>query len=102
VSFHGNLDTPKPAVAGEVAASVLVCHGAVDPYVAPEHVTGLVEEMEQAGVDYQLIMYADAVHAFTQPGAGDDPSTGAAYQEAADRRSWEHMKLFLDEVLAGE
>lgn len=99
VSFHGNLDTPRPAADGQVKASVLVCHGAVDPYGAPEHVTGFVEEMEAAGVDYQLIMYADAVHAFTQQGAGDDPSRGAAYQEKADHRSWRHMRLFLDEVL---
>ncbi|MEZ4386219.1 MAG: dienelactone hydrolase family protein [Candidatus Krumholzibacteriia bacterium] len=98
VSFHGNLDTPKPAVAGAVKAKVLVCHGAVDPYVAPEHVTGLVAEFEAAKVDYQLIMYAGAVHAFTQKGAGDDPSRGAAYQAAADRRSWQHMQDFFGEI----
>lgn len=98
VSFHGNLDTDQPAQAGEVQARVLVCHGAVDPYIAPEHVTGLIDELESAGVDYQFIMYADAVHAFTQKEAGDDPSGGAAYQAAADRRSWAHMQLFFAEL----
>ena len=56
-------------------------------------------EMEAAGVDYQFIAYAGAVHAFTQKGAGNDPSRGAAYNEAADRRSWQAMKTFLAEVL---
>ena len=55
--------------------------------------------MEAAGVDYQLIMYAGAVHAFTQKGAGDDPPRGAAYNAAADRRSWRHMQDFFAEIL---
>jgi dienelactone hydrolase len=46
----------------------------------------------------QLIMYAGAVHAFTQKEAGDDPSRGAAYNAAADRRSWGHMHAFFDEI----
>jgi dienelactone hydrolase len=98
VSFHGSLDTPLPASKGDVRTKVLVCHGAVDPYVKPEAFTGFVEEMENAGVDYQLIMYAGAVHAFTQKGAGDDPSKGAAYNEAADKRSWRAMRDFFEEI----
>ena len=99
VSFHGSLDTPLPAAKGDVKAKVLVCHGAVDPYVKPEAVSGFMTEMEAAGVDYQFIAYAGAVHAFTQTGAGSDPSRGAAYNETADRRSWVAMKEFLAEIL---
>jgi dienelactone hydrolase len=98
VSFHGSLDTPLPAEQGAIKAAILVCHGAVDPYVKPEAVTGFVAEMEAVGADYQLIMYAGAVHAFTQVGAGDDPARGAAYDAAADRRSWRHMRDFLEEI----
>jgi dienelactone hydrolase len=98
VSFHGGLDTSLPAAAGDVRAKLLVCHGAVDPYVKPEAVRGFVEEMEAAGVDYQLIMYSGAVHAFTQKEAGDDPAGGAAYNEAADRRSWQAMQDFFAEI----
>ncbi len=42
--------------------------------------------------------YANAVHAFTDPAAGNDNSKGAAYNEAADRRSWEAMKTFFAEI----
>jgi len=98
VSFHGNLDTPLPAGPGDVKGKVLVCHGAIDHFIKPEHITGFVDEMEGAGVDYQFIMYAGAVHAFTQKSAGDDPSRGVAYNEAADRRSWQHMKDFFAEI----
>jgi len=98
VSFHGSLDTPMPASEGDIVAKLLVCHGAVDPYVKPEAVHGFLEEMEAAGVDYQLIMYAGAVHAFTQKGSGADPSKGVAYNEAADHRSWQAMQDFFDEI----
>jgi dienelactone hydrolase len=98
VSFHGTLDSPNPAAKGDVRAKVLVCHGAVDPYVKAEAVRGFLDEMEAAGVDYQLIMYAHAVHAFTQKEAGDDPSKGAAYNQAADRRSWQAMQDFFAEI----
>ena len=102
VSFHGSLDTPLPASAGDIRAKVLVCHGAVDPYVKPEAVQSFVDEMEGADVDYQLVMYAGAVHAFTQQAAGDDPTKGAAYNEAADRRSWRAMQDFFAEIFGQE
>lgn len=98
VSFHGSLDTPLPAAPGVLKGSVLVCHGAVDPYVKPEQVQAFLAEMEAAKVDYQLIMYAGAVHAFTQKGAGDDPSRGAAHNALADARSWRAMREFLADV----
>jgi len=37
-------------------------------------------------------------HAFTQTSAGDDPSRGVAYNEAADRRSWQAMQDFFAEI----
>jgi dienelactone hydrolase len=98
VSFHGSLDTPNPEDAKAIRAKILVCHGAVDPYVKPEAVRGFLDEMEAAKVDYQMVLYAGAVHAFTQKAAGDDPSRGAAYNANADRRSWQHMQDFFSEI----
>ena len=98
VSFHGSLGTPNPADAQAIRAKLLVCHGAADPFVAPEEVQAFVTEMEAAKVDYQLVMYAGAVHAFTQRSAGDDPAKGAAYNAAADVRSWAQMQAFFAEI----
>ncbi len=98
VSFHGNLDTPDPSDANNISARVLVCHGAADPYVPWEDVSGFRKEMEDAGVDYHLTAYGGAVHSFTHREAGDDPSQGAAYDADADRRSWGHMQIFFDEL----
>lgn len=98
VSFHGNLDTPNPADASQIKGKVLVLHGADDPYVPREQVVAFEQEMRAAKVDWQLTEYGGAVHAFTNPNAGNDPSKGAAYQAAADKRSWLAFTSFLTET----
>jgi dienelactone hydrolase len=99
VSFHGGLDTPSPAHAKNIKGKVLVLHGGDDPHVPPKDVAAFEEEMRAAGVDWQLIIYGGAVHAFTNPSVGHDNSKGVAYNAAADRRSWEAMKAFFGEIL---
>ncbi|MBN2225847.1 MAG: dienelactone hydrolase family protein [candidate division Zixibacteria bacterium] len=98
VSFHGNLDTPDPIDAKQIKAKVLVLHGADDPHVSEEQIAAFFEEMRAAGVDWQMVFYGGAVHSFTNPGSGDDPSRGVAYNTNADRRSWEAMKGFFAEL----
>ena len=98
VSFHGGLGTTLPAKQGEVKAKVLACHGADDPYVKPPEVDNFKHEMDVAMVDYELISYPDAVHSFTKPEAGNDKSTGQAYNEAADKKSWTDMRKFFAKI----
>ena len=98
VSFHGGLDSPAPADGKNIKCKVLACHGADDPFVPAKDLTAFESEMRDSKVDWQLISYGGAVHSFTQPMAGNDNSKGAAYNEAADRRSWEAMKQFLAEL----
>ncbi len=98
VSFHGGLETPTPADAKAIRGTILALHGADDPFVPAAEVAGFVDEMRAAKVDWQLVQYGGAVHAFTNPAAGTDPSKGAAYQAAADARSWVAMKACFDEA----
>jgi len=44
------------------------------------------------------VFYSGAVHSFTQPMAGNDPSKGAAYNERADKRSWIALMDFFHEL----
>jgi dienelactone hydrolase len=99
VSFHGGLGTTMPAQPGQVKAKVLVCHGADDPYVKLAEQAAFREEVKAAKIDLEFISYPDAVHSFTNPGAGNDKSKGNAYQEAADKKSWEDMKAFFKRTL---
>jgi dienelactone hydrolase len=98
VSFHGGLSSSTPGDAKSIKAKVLALHGADDPNVPPTEVAAFEDEMRQGGVDWQLIAYGGAVHAFTDWNAGSDNSKGVAYNERADRRSWEAMKQFFAEI----
>ena len=99
VSFHGGLDTPTPGDARNIKGKVLALHGGDDPFVPARQVESFQEEMRKGGVDWQFIAYGGAVHGFTNPESGNDDSKGAAYNERADRRSWEAMKAFFAETL---
>jgi dienelactone hydrolase len=98
VSFHGGLDSPHPEDGKNIHCKVLSLHGADDPYVPAKDLAAFEDEMRQAKVDWQLIQYGGAVHAFTDSNAGSDPQRGAAYNERADRRSWESMRQFFAEI----
>lgn len=98
VSFHGGLGRDAKRTIEPITAKVLVCHGADDPYESKEEIAAFQQEMKDAKADWQMIYYANAVHSFTNPESGNDNSKGAAYNQIAAKRSWEHLKLFLNEV----
>jgi len=100
VSFHGGLARDSARTINPIKAKVLVLHGADDPSVPAAQALAFQQEMRDAKADWQMIYYANAVHAFTEPEAGNDNSKGAAYNELAAKRSWKHLLMFLDEVLA--
>ena len=98
VSFHGGLETPRPAVAGQVKAKILVCTGADDPFVPVAQVNALAEEMTKAQADWQIISYGGTVHSFTNPDADRVGVPGIAYNTLADERSWKAMAAFFEEI----
>ncbi len=101
VSFHGALVPASAEAAAKNHAKFLICHGAIDPFVKPEEVTAFMKSMEDGKFDYQFINYAGAVHAFSNPGADAIAKTTGlpiAYNAAADRRSWAHMRGFFAEI----
>jgi dienelactone hydrolase len=98
VSFHGSLPTHNPADAKNIKGRVLVLHGGSDPAVNLDVVNTFEKQLKDAGVMWQTVIYGDAVHAFTNPNAGNDPSKGSAYNAEAAKKSWEEMKEFLAEV----
>ena len=100
VTFHGGLVAPKPG--DKLKAKILALHGADDPFVPAAAVDEFEKGMREANADWQLVVYGDAVHTFTNPKAGSDKSSGSAYNATADRRSWQAMKTFFGEVLDGK
>jgi dienelactone hydrolase len=100
VSFHGNLETTAPAVAGEVKARVLVCTGADDPMIPATQVASFEEEMHKAGVDFRVITYPGTVHSFTNPEADGSIAPGMLYNKDADQQSWTAMRSFFKDIFA--
>ena len=100
VSFHGALETKRPAAKGAVTAKVLSCTGALDPMIAEGKVAAFQAEMTAAEADWQTIVYGGAMHGFTNPNAGQAGLPGLAYNAAADRRSWAAMAELFTEAFA--
>lgn len=100
-SFHGLLSAPTGAQEEHIKAKILVLHGFDDPMVTPDNVMEFGEEMTHAKVDWQLIIYGNAMHAFTNPQA-NDPGFGTVYNRKADERSWIAMRSFFHETLPTE
>jgi dienelactone hydrolase len=55
--------------------------------------------MQEAGADWQVHMYGNVQHSFTNPQA-HDMALGLVYNEEAERRAFKSMHLFLQEVFA--
>lgn len=101
VSYHGSLGTQTPAQPGKVKARVLVFNGAADPFVPPEQVQAFEQEMDAAGVTYELHNYPGVKHSFTNPGAdavGERFDMPLKYDAHADSDSWTRTQAFFKSV----
>ncbi|MDU9023900.1 dienelactone hydrolase family protein [Pseudomonas corrugata] len=99
ISFHGTLDTPNPSDAQNIKGVVLAMHGASDPLVPKEQLPAFEDEMNAAGVDWQLLSYGGAVHSFTDPHANVPGKM--MYNAKVAKRAFRAMHNLLDEVFAG-
>lgn len=103
-SFHGALAL---AVAPEgegaaVTARLAVYHGEADEFVPREDVDAFLAEVESTRADCLFILMPGATHGFTNPAAtarGEKYGLPLRYSELADRSSWDHMQMVLDEAL---
>lgn len=99
VSFHGLLTAPDITICKQIRASILVLHGYDDPLAPPTQVHRFAQEMTERKADWQLHMYGNTKHSFTNPLA-NDAANGLVYNAKADRRSWNNAELFFKELFA--
>ena len=97
VSFHGLLFPPDVAVCKKIRSKILVLHGYDDPLVPPKQVHDFASEMSEKKVDWQIHMYGNTQHSFTNPAAHDD-EMGLHYHPTADYRSALSADDFLEEL----
>lgn len=100
VSFHGVYDPPAYDNVVPIAPKLLVCHGWEDPLCPPDVTVALGRELTEGRADWQIHAYGNAGHAFTDHSATGSGHPGVAYEERADRRSWQATQDFLAEIFA--
>jgi dienelactone hydrolase len=101
VSYHGTLKTHARAEPGAVKAEVVAYCGAHD-FVAPlEDVDALRAELAAAGARYQITVFGEAAHSFTDPDADGTQFEWIRYNAMADRMSWSGTLALLESLLAG-
>jgi dienelactone hydrolase len=98
VSLHGLFVPPGNTDGNRIGAKVMALHGHDDPMVPVEMVNALEKELTEGGADWQIHVYGNTMHAFTNPDA-NDPAHGTVYNPVAARRAWVVTKDFLAEVL---
>lgn len=99
VGFHSGLANATPESAANIIGKVLVCIGVDDPIIPPAQRAAFEEEMNAAGVDWQMILYSGAGHSFTNR-AADGSRPGFQFHEPSDRRSWTAMANHFAEVFS--
>lgn len=99
VSFHGLLETRRPAEPGAIKPAILACTGSEDPLVPPEQVAAFEREMKDAQADWQVVTFGGARHAFSNRKAALAGNPALEWKPAADRRSWAFMTQFLADSL---
>jgi dienelactone hydrolase len=102
VGFHSTLHTTAPEDAKNIKCKVMVCLGAKDPIIPAEQRAAFVDEMVKGGVDWQMLLYGQAVHAFTDKTADSYGVWALAYHELTDNRSWRAMLSLFGETMASE
>lgn len=93
ISVHGLLTAPEKTSPSTIKAKVLALHGHDDPMVPPKDVTAFETEMTSRKADWQIHMYGNTMHAFTNPIA-NDPAFGTVYNPVAAKRAWQAIRNF--------
>lgn len=82
---------------GAIQSKVLIMHGHDDPMATPDQVASLQKEMTEAGVDWQVHVFGNTKHAFTNP-AANNPDFGTVYSQQATRRTEQALAAFFHEL----
>lgn len=98
VSFHGALPVADESTFGKIKAPMLIAHGNADPFVPREIVTKFQDNLDKAGADWQMIIYGNVLHSFTNPKSDSRGMDALKYDKAADDASWLAMQAFFKDI----
>ena len=106
VSFHGVLkdrmgdaQAKLAPTAKTIHGALLALHGARDPMVSLQDIAKLEQELTASKINWEVDVYSQAAHAFTNPEAHEEAS-GLVYEPKTAARSWNAMQHFFEEIFA--
>jgi len=101
VSYHGTLETHAPAEPGVIKGHVVAYCGASDPYAPLDDVDNLRKELIAAEArTYQITVFGDAAHGFTDPQAARLELEGVEFDALSNDLSWTGTLVLLEHVFS--
>lgn len=97
--FHAALPPLTEDQAKMIKARILVNHGADDGFIPKDSIDKFKAALDKAGVKYHFESFPGVVHSFTVKEADKRGIKGMAYDEAADKKSWQLMLDLFNETL---
>ncbi|HXS40081.1 MAG TPA: dienelactone hydrolase family protein [Stellaceae bacterium] len=97
VVFHVTM--PNPVQAGtkcNIKGRVLAIHGSADPVTPKPQMDALEQELTDAKIDWQVMMFGHAVHSFCDPTANAGPTR---YDAKLCEKSYDMMREFFKEIV---
>ena len=92
VTFHGGLATPEGQNYESAKGSYLILHGTADAMITMSDFAKLAEQLEENGLNHEMITYSGAPHAFTVLDSKN-------YHKEADQKSWKQFTEWLAATL---
>ncbi|UNS97890.1 dienelactone hydrolase family protein [Streptomyces tubbatahanensis] len=93
------LTTGRPGEAARIRCPVWAGVGSQDPIMSAEQRAAFAAEMQDAGVDWRLVVYGGALHAFHHPPVDHDAVPGVGHHPLHARRAWRDLVDLLTECL---
>ncbi|MER6139334.1 dienelactone hydrolase family protein [Streptomyces sparsogenes] len=93
------LTTGRPGEAERIRCPVWAGVGSEDPIMPPAQRDAFTTEMQAAGVDWRLVVYGGALHAFHHPTVGDAVLPGVGHHPLHAQRAWRDIVGLLAECL---
>ncbi|MEU6114542.1 dienelactone hydrolase family protein [Streptomyces sp. NPDC047117] len=93
------LTTGRPGEAAHIRCPVWAGVGSEDPIMPPAQREAFTAEMRDAGVDWRLVVYGGALHAFHHPPVNHRTPPGVGYHPRHAQRAWRDIVDLLAECL---
>ncbi|CAM3012870.1 dienelactone hydrolase family protein [Saccharomonospora xinjiangensis] len=93
------LTTGRPGEAARIRCPVWAGVGSEDPIMPPAQREAFTAEMQAAGVDWRLVVYGGALHAFHHPPVNHAAPPGVGYHPGHAQRVWRDIVALLTECL---